>query len=1398
MSPPNGHRGRTNPAPLETPHAMPAFPTLDRRRFLKLFAGSALAAGAGAGAPRALAFGSQGALYRLLVPEGATPAAKGIDPAWLASLRLRENSEPAFTKAADQLRYIGMPVGGIGCGTLYLGGDGRLWLWDVWHRGGMGIRPRSRVYAHPNGTSGARDCGSGANYFAPIDVWNPAPPSDENPFPFDQGFALRTVAGGVESVRTLDHRGFADITFRGSYPLARVSYADPGCPLTADLTAHPAFIPLNTPDSALPATILEYTLRNPGAQPVEASLLGWMQNPVLLDTGLPAGMTRINEIRPGAACAFLECRAAGTAALPFARAADYTIFASFEGTGYGDWTATGTAFGAGPVTVPPPTHASVDLRDVRAVGDRFTNSYLANGGSDLPTGTLTSPAFTISKGYVHFLLGGGAVSGIRVRLLDAADSSELRTAANTANASTMKWRAWDVRDLAGRSVKIVVEDLSAGAWGQLGFDHVCFSDQALAPEYVVFDDFERADYSPWTTTGTAFGAGPVRIADIPSYQDNVKGFGERVVNSHASAPGANVTEKDAATGTLVSPDFTLTHGYLHFLQGGGSTSADVRVRLLRASDNTQLRIQTGNDNNAMAWRTWDVRDLRGQSVKISVEDLRTGGWGNVGVDQIVFSTNPAAPPATTDPGNVVDRGTIGLAELGPASGRIAAADHVSDAVPWLAGKSADTGGLGRTFTLAPGEAATVRFVVAWHFPILPSGMPGNRREYVNRFADAFAVADYVASNYDRLAGDTRLWVDTWKDSSLPHWLLDRALATAGTLATANCFWFTSGRFYGNEGVNCCAGTCGHVWYYAQTVARLFPDLERNLRQNVDLNAAIALTSSGAVKFRGEYNNDWAWDGQCGVVLRCYREHLGGPDGTFLAANWANIKRALDFLIAEDANADGVSEARQHNTLDADWYGRVPEHISLYAAALKAGREMAAAMGDPAYAASCDTLATAAMARMSERFVNAEGYGDGYFTQQLAANTGQLGHAEGCYIDQVMGEFYARMTGLERVTDPAQCAAALRSLWRFNYSHNLTNFLSSTAVTQGRIYQAAGEAGLLICTFPNDGNQWSGWQSIYFAECMSGFEYQAGAHCLAEGLLDEGLTILRAISDRYHPAKRNPFNEIECSDHYARAMSSYAAFLTACGFRHSGPDGRLAFAPRLGADAFRSAFTTAGGWGRYERAAAAGVVTERVTLLRGALRLRVFEAVAPAGSVSFLARAHVNGADVPAAFVLADGLLRCTPAAEIVLGPGDVFDVVFSSSALAAATDTDADGLTDLEETVGIDDPATAPDPRGHRTRPDEADTDADGTPDGAEARIGTDPLSGTQYLNLEIPAGTAGSVELEWPSRAGTVFTVLRSADMSAWDLLAGGVPGSEGITRYVDTTPFTTSGTRYYRVLLQ
>ena len=41
------------------------------------------------------------------------------------------------------------------------------------------------------------------------------------------------------------------------------------------------------------------------------------------------------------------------------------------------------------------------------------------------------------------------------------------------------------------------------------------------------------------------------------------------------------------------------------------------------------------------------------------------------------------------------------------------------------------------------------------------------------------------------------------------------------------------------------------------------------------------------------------------------------------------------------------------------------------------------------------------------------------------------------------------------------------------------------------------------------------------------------------MVAEGLTLVRAVHDRYAATKRNPWNEIECGDHYARALASWA-------------------------------------------------------------------------------------------------------------------------------------------------------------------------------------------------------------------------------------------------------------------
>ena len=54
---------------------------------------------------------------------------------------------------------------------------------------------------------------------------------------------------------------------------------------------------------------------------------------------------------------------------------------------------------------------------------------------------------------------------------------------------------------------------------------------------------------------------------------------------------------------------------------------------------------------------------------------------------------------------------------------------------------------------------------------------------------------------------------------------------------------------------------------------------------------------------------------------------------------------------------------------------------------------------------------------------------------------------------------------------------------------------------------------------------------------TGIEYQVASHLIEEGLVDEGLTIVKGARDRYDGHVRNPWNEYECGNYYARALAS---------------------------------------------------------------------------------------------------------------------------------------------------------------------------------------------------------------------------------------------------------------------
>jgi hypothetical protein len=121
-----------------------------------------------------------------------------------------------------------------------------------------------------------------------------------------------------------------------------------------------------------------------------------------------------------------------------------------------------------------------------------------------------------------------------------------------------------------------------------------------------------------------------------------------------------------------------------------------------------------------------------------------------------------------------------------------------------------------------------------------------------------------------------------------------------------------------------------------------------------------------------------------------------------------------------------------------------------------------------------------------------------------------------------------------------------------------------------------EPGLLLCSWPRGGKPTLPF--VYSDEVWTGIEYQVASHLIAEGFLNEGLTIVKALRSRYDGRIRNPWNEYECGNYYARAMSSYALLASIAGFRYSAVDRCIWFGPRLSVRPFKTFFSTASGFG----------------------------------------------------------------------------------------------------------------------------------------------------------------------------------------------------------------------------
>lgn len=677
----------------------------------------------------------------------------------------------------------------------------------------------------------------------------------------------------------------------------------------------------------------------------------------------------------------------------------------------------------------------------------------------------------------------------------------------------------------------------------------------------IFEDFEDGDMAGWTMTGNAFGNKAADITGGPEFE------GLKYIHS-----GAFNRE---GTGRLVSEGFTVEKDYISFLVSGYTRLDRVNVNLL--IDGEMVRQTSGDGGNEVKLVNWDVREFHGRTAQIVINDLSSSPSHFIAVDRILFSDFPVY--IGKDLEHHAFNGNVALSLIGDY-GRV---------IPNLNGRSNTlplgdtlTGGVNCSVDLRPGEIRKVTYVLSWYFPNRPARLDGNNwtkpiyfkgekigNMYANWFSSSIDVARYVNEHFDRLKDETyRFRHAYYHETSIPYWLAQRIMMPVSTLATETCQWWATGKFYAWEGVGSCVGTCTHVWNYEQALSRLFPELEMNIREQTDFSTSFR--EDGGIFTRNGGGNVHL-DGQSGTILKSYREYLMSDNILFLSRNWEKIKKATEYLIEHDGNGDGLIEGQQRNTYDISFMGANSYVGGLYLAALRAAEKMALIMDDPEFAKKCRKIYESGSLLSSEKIWNGEYFFQDVDLEKYPRNQ----YANGCLSDQLFGQTWAHQLGLGYIYPKEQVKIALGSIWKYNWTMDVGKH--NELYVPERYFAHAGEPGLVNCTWPLSEHLREN-AVRYRNEVWTGIEYQVATNMIYDGMVEEGLTMVRAIHERYSPEKHNPWNEIECGDHYARAMASWGVLIALEDYFYDGNRGLMAWNPKIQKNDFNGFFTSARGWG----------------------------------------------------------------------------------------------------------------------------------------------------------------------------------------------------------------------------
>ncbi len=349
--------------------------------------------------------------------------------------------------------------------------------------------------------------------------------------------------------------------------------------------------------------------------------------------------------------------------------------------GWKQWRVEGDAFGEKPHHI----DEAVLEQGEAAVGMHFASSLDRRVPSEISAddrkGKLTSPAFTLDRDYLLFLISGGNHAGETcVRLL--VDGEEIYSASGV-NSTKFEEVRWDVRQWSGQQAVIEVKDDKTGSWGHINCDHFRLSDlsseeglpsraqiaqiatkegldagllrnwihqwpslESAAPaagalregDLLLGDFSSEQEWSQWSRVGDAFSQGKSGEAVLIGRP--------RVIDAdcaHSARYGRG------QVGSLLSRNFRVEHRFLHLRVQGELSKMKLVIEGFWLDEHNALLFEGLRQGieHADGWKhiQIDLARFQGRNAHVEIND---DGRGWAAVDRVWLSADGAQSSAGAD------------------------------------------------------------------------------------------------------------------------------------------------------------------------------------------------------------------------------------------------------------------------------------------------------------------------------------------------------------------------------------------------------------------------------------------------------------------------------------------------------------------------------------------------------------------------------------------------------------------------------------------------------------------------------------------------------------------------------------------------------------------------------